>query len=121
MATRHKAEHANTLHLNLATLGDLSEGFAQATIDASINAAVRDTEDRGDDGKERKVTITVKMKKLSGEAIAVAVEAAPVLPKYLTKPTVGTLTHKDGRPAMAFSSASAENPDQPALPGSDEE
>jgi hypothetical protein len=115
--------HANSLTLNLATLGDLSEGYAQAVIDQAIKAAIRDTEDRGKDKKERKVVITLRIKKIGDSGVVVAVEAEPKVPKYLTPETIGDIHVTDGgrNAEMRFSSASAENPDQPAIPGTRDE
>jgi hypothetical protein len=106
--------------LSLETIGKLANGQAAATINAALRAAVRDTEDRGDDKKPRKVTIEVELKKFGAEGVTATVKAKTTVPPYVTDPTVGTLGFSDGEAEVMFSPASASNPDQPALPHADD-
>lgn len=104
--------------LTLSTIGDLAGGQAEATINAAIRAALRDTEDRGADKKARKVTIELEFKKVGPDNVTLAVRARPTIPPYQTDPTVGELLLNDrGQPEMQFSPDAPGNPDQPALPG----
>jgi hypothetical protein len=110
-----KQPHQQTL--TLATIGDLAAGQARATIDAALRAALRDTEDRGGDKKARKVVIEIELKKLSDEAVSATVKAKPVIPSYVTDPTIGELQIGDrGQPEMAFAPSAPHNPAQPNLP-----
>lgn len=106
--------------LTLDTLGDLADGTARAAIDAAIRAAVRDTEDRGADGKPRKVTIELILEKVGkdGTGVVATVKAKTAIPAYQTDPTYGDLkVGVMGQPEVAFSPAAADNPDQPRLHG----
>lgn len=103
--------------LSLETLGALSNGEAAATINAAIRAAIRDVEDRGDDKKPRKVTIEIEFKKFGESNVVTHVRAKTAVPPYQTNPTIGELAiDPAGRPEMAFSPGSSDNPDQPELP-----
>jgi len=101
--------------LSVENLADLSAGAAGLVINAAINAALRDTEDRGADKKARKVTIELEMKKI-GDSVAVAVKAKTGLPPYLTEPTIGTLEMDGKKPVMKFNPDAPGNPDQQTLP-----
>lgn len=103
--------------LDLGTLGDLSAGQSAAIIDAALRAAIRDTEDRGADKKPRKVVIEIELKKTGPDHVSVNVTAKTSLPKYATDPTVGELVMDGNKPRVMFSPAAADNPDQPAIPG----
>ena len=114
MAT-HQSEQTplQSQSLSLATLSELADGQAEATINAAIAAAIRDTEDRGgDDEKERKVVIEIGFRKLGDDAITATIKAKTTIPPYLTKPTVGRIVFDGRRPEMKFSPASADNPGQ---------
>lgn len=107
----------SVVNLSLANLGELSNGVAGVVIDAALAAAVRDVEDRGlEDGKARKVTITVEMTKISDDAVSVEVEAKTSLPAYRTDKTIGLLGYEGKEPAIRFQPHVAERPDQEPLP-----
>ena len=106
--------------LTIETLGKLSDGTAGAVINAALRAAVRDADDRGGDGKPRKVVIEVILEKVGvdGNRIDATVRAKTMLPPYQTDPTVGVFKMDErGNPEMAFSPYDANRPDQPPLPG----
>lgn len=109
---RDREEPRPATALELDTLSQLADGQAQATIDAAIRAALADTEDRGDDGKARKVTIDIELKKLGDDSITATVKAKTTVPAYVTKPTVGKLRMQGRSAEMVFSPTCAENPDQ---------
>ena len=101
--------------LSVESIADLAEGEAAAVINAAIKAAVNDTEDRGDDEKSRKVTITLEFVKM-GQSIGVTVDAATKIPAYRTKPTIGDIV-VDGRSAGMRFSPNSRRVDQPTIPG----
>jgi len=106
--------------LTLGTLGQLAGGQAEATINAALRAALRDTEDRGADKKPRKVTIEVEFKKLGEDNVSATVKAKTTVPPYLTDPTFAELRVGDaGQPEMVFSPHDPDNPDQAAIPGTE--
>ncbi len=110
-----KQPHQQTL--TLSTIGELAGGQAQATVDAALRAALRDTEDRGGDKKPRKVTIEIELRKVGDETISATVKAKTSVPPYVTDPTFGEIQTGDrGQPEMAFSPSSPSNPNQPNLP-----
>ena len=105
--------------LTLATVAELAGGQAEAIVNAALRAAVRDTEDRGADGKPRKVTIELELKKIGrdGTGVAVFVRAKTTLPPYATDPTIGDLGSGDrGQAELNFSPVAPDHPDQPQLP-----
>lgn len=106
---------AKKVPLNLATLGQLSNGAAGLVIDAAMRSAVRDTEDRGNDKKPRKVTIEIELRKLNDETVSAAVRAKTTLPPYLTEPTIAAI-RIDGTDVQAeFNPHAADSPDQMTL------
>ncbi len=117
--TRVKKHQVN---LTLETLGQLASGQAEAVVNAALRNALRDTEDRGDDKKARKVTITVEMKKIGKDSIGISVGCKPTLPNYQTDSTVADLfINERGNPEAAFSPVAPSNPDQGELSGMDGE
>ena len=104
--------------INCDNIGDLHHGFAKTVIDAAIEAAQRDTEDRGMDGKKRKVTIEISFEKVDDGAVKIGLEATARLPKYQIPDTVAQIqapTRKGAPPVFAFRSDSPSRPDQPTL------
>lgn len=108
-------------NLNLESLGDLSDGRARAIIDAALKAAVRDLDDRGRDGKPRKVVITVEMvMDETGELVTTDVQAEAKIPAYRTPATMANVKVKDGEIGLFFQSENRERPDQDTFPYSEE-
>jgi len=105
--------------LSLETLGDLAGGAARVMIDNALDTAVRDTEDRGDDGQKRSVTIVVEMKKFGDgdDGVVSSVTAKPTLPTYRTKPTIGRIQINNGKALMAFSPSAPGTPTRALCPG----
>jgi hypothetical protein len=99
--------------LCLDTLGQLHDGAAREAIDLAIRTAIADVDDRGDDGKARKVQIVIELKRHDNGTVATVVEAAAVLPKYRTAETFSKF-HKrsDKHVGLLFDSLSPEDPDQ---------
>ena len=99
--------------VNLANLGRLTGGTADATVNCALQAAATDVDDRGSDGKERKVNITVFMlKRLDGQ-IEVRVGAEPKVPCYMTASTVcKSVAGKGGKVELLFRDDAPHDPDQ---------
>lgn len=107
--------------LSLETIGALSGGRGQVSIAASINAALRDVEDRGDDEKSRKVVIQLEFRKLKPGAnqVCIDLDVKTVLPPYAAGVTIAELTFKPGTQQVIaeFRDDSPERPDQPSMFG----
>lgn len=107
--------------LTCDTLGDLDNGTARIAINGALSEAIKDTNERGDDGKSRKVTITLTFDQLKKSAnVTVDVEASVKVPSYKTNPTVVQLKFtpdKGGKnkPIAAFQEHAAENPEQSTI------
>lgn len=111
-----RRRHQQTL--TLATLGELAGGEAEAVVNAALRAALRDTEDRGEDKKARKVTIVVELKKVGDGHVSATLQAKTTLPNYQTNTTIGELKPDErGHPVMNFGPHAPLNPDQPPLDG----
>lgn len=105
----------STARLNSRNLADLGEGAAGAVIDAALEEALRDCDDRAhEDGKVRKVQITVELEKLDNGQTKASVEAAAVLPKRRTPGTIGNLRlgKTSGKSEFQFQTLDKDDPDQ---------
>lgn len=123
MGRHGEMRKAHQQPITLDTIGLLAGGQAEAVVNAAIRAAVRDTEDRGGDGKPRKVVIELVFEKVGkdGTGVVATVKAKTAIPAYQTDPTYGDLkVGSRGEPEVAFSPADADNPDQPAIGGTRE-
>ena len=104
--------------LSLETIGALDDGVAGAIINAEINTAVADLEDRGDDGKERKVVIELSMLRDEHGKYHMTVKAQAKMPPRQVAPT-NALMGQDAASKVAklvFQDDNAERADQPTLP-----
>ena len=104
--------------LNCSSIGELHHGFARTIIDAALEAAYRDTEDRGSDEKPRKVIIEISLEKIDDGTVRIGLEAIAKLPKYQIPDTVGQIqapTKKGAAPLFAFRSDSPDRPDQQTI------
>lgn len=108
--------------LNSKTIGDLNHGIVGRMIDSALANAVNDIDDRGEDGKPRKVVITLnisKRKKAEGIAIDAAVKAT--IPNYqsdFTDAEIATgTTGKGGRlhKGLKFRDDNPDRVDQPTF------
>lgn len=110
---------AKAVELNLDTLGELDSGAARHAIDAALRQALSDIEDRGlEDGKARKVTVEIELKKISDDFVEMFVKTKCTMPAYQTAKTHGVLqkdpyTRKVG---VKFQPYSPENPEQDSIP-----
>lgn len=106
------------LNLTVENLGEMDGGRAGGIINAAINRAVTDLDDRGKDGKPREVTITLTMQQSDeSNLIFTKVKAKAKLPEYATASTVAELKQlAHGEIALAFQPLSPHDPDQEPLP-----
>lgn len=102
--------------LSLETIGALDGGHAGEAINTCIREALRDLDDRGKDGKARKVNITIEFVKTPKEQVEIAVEASWSGPKLRTYPTVANV-RQDGKGfvKLLFQEHAPEDPDQKTL------
>lgn len=107
--------------LNLNTLGQCSGGQAEKIINAAINKAVADFDDRGQDCKARVVTIevTIGRDKPEREEAIIDVKAAVKVPPYRTGTTMAAIMDKKGQPVLVFQEHNPDNADQETFPSMD--
>lgn len=98
--------------LCLETLGDLDNGTAKMAIDEAIRRALQDLDDRGSDGKERKVGITLSIAHIDKVNIAAHVEVKVSLPAMRTAGTIATINRQQGQTHLMFQSWAPDNPEQ---------
>lgn len=98
-------------------LGDLDKGFARQAINAALCAAAHDTEIRGfDDGKARKVIITISLTKVTEDNVRVDVNAEAKIPSFKMAGTMGQARPVGGgKYNFAFRPENTERHDQPTL------
>lgn len=104
-------------NLSCANIGDLDEGAAGLVINAAINEAVSDLEDRGSDGKPRKVVVTLELvlpDEGQGSPI-VHVEACAKIPARRTRRTSGKLLVAGKQPVFSFSELDRDDPTQTTI------
>ncbi len=109
------------IQLTSDTIGDLDGGLARHIIDHALQAAVSDVEDRGDDGKARKVVVEIEMKKLKNGTVAIVPQVKTSIPAYRGPGTFADVLGKTGRAQLHFQSHNADRPDQAPLPVMDDE
>lgn len=104
------------MDLRLETLHTLDNGSVGAIVNAAIRSAVTDIEDRGEqDGKQRKVVITLLLDRLDNGIIAVGAEAKAVVPVYRSSSTLAKPRFEGRQPILQFQAGSPENPDQATM------
>lgn len=101
--------------LRLETLHALDGGSAGVICNAALAAAVRDLDDRGDDGKPRKVVITVTLQKLDNGLAEIHVEAKAQVPVYRSATTHARAFVDGNKTTLNFQATSPENPDQSTM------
>lgn len=108
--------------LSCETIGDLDNGFARTVIDEALRRAAHDIEQRGEDDKPRKVLITIEMKKLDANAVAILFSAEAKLPPFKLNPTVALSSPAvGGGCTLHFRADNGARPDQPTIPFPPEE
>lgn len=106
------------LKLSLKNLGELDCGIAGEMINQALQTAMRDIDDRGEDGATRTVTIDVVMKKnlkAAGKPVEVYVKCQPKLPPTQTGGIRTSATRSGNSVDLLFQPSSPEAPDQPGL------
>lgn len=93
------------------TLGKLGDGSAATLIDNAIAKVVDDIEDRGHDGKPRKVTIELSLV-ADGSSIKADVAVKATVPATRSMLTVGKVRKVGDQLLLAFQDDNADNPDQ---------
>lgn len=96
---------AETIHL-------LDDGAAGAAINAALKQMIRDTDDRGADGKVRKTVITLESIKVSDRDVAVTCEVGTTTPKYRTGGTIARLNVVGNTAELNFNAMAPDAPDQ---------
>src|SRR6185369_11518126 len=94
------------------TIGNLDHGTARVAIDLAIRTVIADLDDRGEDGKPRKVNITLEFSKMEGGQIVTSVEVGTALPKLRSAGTIGRIARKDGKSVVMFQDLDPRDPDQ---------
>lgn len=105
-------------NINCDNIGDLHHGFARTVINAALEAAQRDTEDRGMDGAKRKVKIEISFEKVDDGAVKIGLRAICTVPNYQIPDTVAQIqapAKRGAAPTFAFRSDSPGRPDQPTI------
>lgn len=98
------------------TLGDLDNGFARQVIDEAVRRAANDIEQRGNDGKARKVNVTIQFQKLDAHSVAIQFAAEAKLPPFKLEPTIAqSQPLPGGECTLHFRADNAARPDQPTL------
>ena len=102
------------MRLSLEQIRHLDGGASGAIIDAAIADAVRDIDDRGEDGKPRTVEIRLNFIKRPNGQVEVEVEAAAKVPRRRTASTCCNLkSNPTGTsPILLFQQYSPADPDQ---------
>lgn len=98
--------------ITIDTLGDLHHGAARLAINAEIARAVADIDDRGDDGKERKVTVELSLQKMDDALTVALIRCQAKLPPRQTAATVAKIQYKNGEAQLAFQDMAPEDPSQ---------
>ena len=90
------------------TIGDLANGAARLIVDSAIREAVFDLDDRGGDGKPRKVDISLEFK-LHEDVVICSLEVANKAPRKRTGATVCEVGHDRGQMVLQFQSAAPDD------------
>lgn len=104
-----------SVELSHLTIGMLDGGAVGMMIDAELRNALIDLDDRGDDGKPRKVVVTVTLTK-DRNVTDVLVDAKATLPPRKSNRTVASLEASGRMTSAFFSPDSPGNPKQQTLP-----
>ena len=108
--------------LTLATLCDVAGGAVGLMVDHDLSVAAADLDDRGDDGKPRKVVIEVIFTKRADGQVEVDVESSVKAPKRRTPSTITRLAAKPGGElGLLFQQLNPDSPDQGTFPHLDKD
>lgn len=102
--------------LSCDTIGDLDGGIARLLIDKEIAKAVNDLDDRGEqDGKPRKVNITVELITNKGLVVGTVSVDAKLPPRVSNSTAMRPRMASKGQTEVLFQASNGENPDQPTF------
>ena len=88
--------------LTIETLGQLDDEAVGQQINAALIEAVTDLDQRGSDGKPRKVAIEVIFTKPDGKVSQVDVKVGIKKPPYTVNPTVGETEVRRGQACFTW-------------------
>lgn len=98
------------------SLGDLDYGAGRAIIDSAIRNALNDLEDVGpQDGKPRKVSITLTFKLMDNGQVGVKVDAVAKVPPRGSASTFTELRRDNKGIVASFRKYSPEDPNQATI------
>jgi hypothetical protein len=92
------------------SISQLSDGYAGRAIDKALGEVCRDIDDRGGDGKCRKVIITLTMTPAGSGKVEIDVQVTNKMPAFRPPTTMAKLDDKVG--GLVFNPDASENPDQ---------
>lgn len=99
--------------LDCDSIGSLDSGMARLVINSAIREAIQDLEDRGaQDGKPRKVNISITFDLLDNGQVAASVEAFAKAPARKTATTFGSLRTDGKEFKLIYSENSPQDPTQ---------
>lgn len=96
--------------LETENLGDISEGYVGAAVDASLRKIYEDITDRGADGLPRSLKLELKFKLVGKDQIEITSTIDAKLPAHKPVRTIAKLNAPAG--GFSFSPETAHNPDQ---------
>jgi hypothetical protein len=96
--------------LTARTLPDLSDGYAEKTIDEAMASVWRDVQERGHDGNRRKLVITLTYTPDDKGIVDIDLQVKTTVPAYRPPATKAKLNTRAG--GLMFNTESADNPDQ---------
>lgn len=96
--------------LETENLGDISEGYVGAAIDANLRKIYEDITDRGTDGLPRSLKLELKFKLVGKDQIEITSKIDAKLPAHKPVRTIAKLNAPAG--GFSFSPETAHNPDQ---------
>ena len=107
------------------SIADLDHGMFGELVDTEIRRVFADIDDRGHDGNDRVVTITLTMSRDMKRApneptVAIDPKVTAKLPAYRSNATAAKIATIDGEIVLLFRPDNKDNVDQPTLLPEDE-
>lgn len=96
--------------LDAANLGEISEGYVGAAIDAALGKIYEDITDRGTDGLSRTLKLELSFKLVGKDQLEITSKIDSKLPAHKPARTIAKLNAPAG--GFTFSPETAHNPDQ---------
>jgi len=105
------------VQLTLDSLGDLDDGAGRIAINGALAEAVKDLDERGEDGKAREVTIKVTLEQMAkSRNITIDVQAAVKMPSYKINPTIAEIrVGQKGKKVAVFQQHAPDDPAQTTI------